>query len=141
MGIYTNGVLEKSLTTSLPPLTSVVSALSYIGRSLFSADAYLNATIDELRLYDGRLTPAEIAVNYRYGPDTLALPVSLVATDTPSNINLSWPSWAVGFSAESATNLASAVWSAVTPAPTLAAGNWSISVPKTNALKFFRLKR
>ncbi|HWY29889.1 MAG TPA: LamG-like jellyroll fold domain-containing protein, partial [Candidatus Acidoferrum sp.] len=51
--VYTNGVLQSSLTTTLPPLNGVSSAWSFIGRSLFSADAWLNATVDELRIYDG----------------------------------------------------------------------------------------
>ena len=140
LGLYTNGVLRGEKNTTVPALTSVSTAWSFIGRSLFSADAYLNATIDELRIYDGRLTPEEIAVNYRFGPNALALPVSLVQSNAPANVTLSWPSWAAGFTAEASTDLA-ASWANITPAPTLATDRWSVAIPKTNTAKFFRLKR
>jgi len=139
--IYTNGVLEASISTTWPAFASVSTAWSFIGRSLFSSDAWLNASIDELRIYDGRLTPEEIAVNYRYGPDALALPVTLVESNLPNQVELSWPAWAVGFTAESSTNLANEGWNAVTPAPSLQNDLWSVSVPKTNVTKVFRLNR
>ena len=139
--IYTNGVLEKAVTNTWPALTSISTAWSFIGRSLYSADGWLNATIDELRIYDGRLTPEEIAVNNQFGPNALALPVTLVQTNIATNVTLSWPSWAVGFNAEASTDLESVTWSPVTPNPTLAGDRWSVSVSKTNNLKLFRLKR
>lgn len=141
LGFYTNGVLRSEKTTTVPALTSVSTAWSFIGRSLFSADAYLNATIDEFRIYDGRLSPEEIAVNYRFGPDALALPVTLVQSNQPANVTLSWPAWAVGFAAESTTDSALASWAITTPAPTLATDRWSLSVTKTNVARMFRLKR
>jgi beta-xylosidase len=139
LGIYTNGVLRGEKFTPLPALSSVSTAWSFIGRSLYSADAWLNATIDEFRIYDGRLTPAEIAVNYKFGPDALALPVTLAQSNSPTTLALSWPSWAVGFNAESTSDLVS--WS---PVPTLAgltADRWSVSLPKTNVTQMLRLKR
>ncbi len=129
------------VTNTWPALTSVSTAWSFIGRSLYSADGWLNATIDEIRIYDGRLTPEEIAVNYQFGPNALALPVTLVQTNNPTTVTLSWPSWAVGFNAEASTNLTSGSWSAVTPNPTLASDRWSVTVSMTNNLKLFRLKR
>jgi hypothetical protein len=139
LAIYTNGVLRDARTTTVPSLTSVSTAWSFIGRSLFSADAWLNATIDELRIYDGRLTPAEIAGNYQHGPNTLALPVSLVQSNTASTITLSWPDWAIDFTAEATTD--PNTWAAVTPTPTLVADQWQVSILKTNSARFFRLKR
>lgn len=139
LGIYTNGVLRGAKTTTLAALSSVSSAWSFLGRSLFSADAWLNATIDEFRIYDGRLTPEEIAVNYRFGPDALAMPVTLTHSNSPTAITISWPSWAVGFNAETTADLAS--WSPVLPLPGLAADRWSVSLPKTNVTQMLRLKR
>ena len=139
--IYTNGVLLATTNSPLPALSGVSTAWSFIGRSLFSADAWLSATIDEFRIYDGRLTPEEIAANYQSGPDALALPVTLAQTNNPSTVTLSWPAWAAGFNAEATTGLATEPWPIVTPAPTLAADRWSVSIPKTNAAKFFRLRR
>jgi arabinan endo-1,5-alpha-L-arabinosidase len=93
--VYTNGVLENATNATWPSFASVSSAWSFIGRSLWSADAYLNAGIDELRLYDGRLTPQEIVTDYQSGPDALnwspPVPTGLVATAISTNqINLVW---------------------------------------------------
>jgi hypothetical protein len=139
--IYTNGVLQSTLTTALPALSGISTAWSFIGRSMFSSDAWLNATIDELRVYDGRLTPQEIAVNDQYGPDTLALPIMLLQSNFVSGLTLSWPSWAVGFVPQSTTNPAGGVWTTLLQTPTLAGNQWSLPVPPTNSLSFYRLQR
>jgi hypothetical protein len=139
--IYTNGVLQSTLTTALPALSGISTAWSFIGRSMFSSDAWLNATINELRVYDGRLTPQEIAVNDQYGPDTLALPIMLLQSNFVSGLTLSWPSWAVGFVPQSTTNPAGGVWTTLLQTPTLAGNQWSLPVPPTNSLSFYRLQR
>jgi len=137
--IYTNGVLEQASMINWPGLGSVNTAWSFIGRSLFSADSYLNATIDELRIYDGRLTPQEIATDYKYGPDALALPVTLTPTNSAGSLALTWPSWAVGFVPQGSTNLIS--WTTNGFAPALVNDTWSLLISKTNTANFYRLKR
>ena len=140
--IYTNGVLEKAATSTLPALNGVNANWSFIGRSLFSGDAWLNATIDEFRIYDGRLTPEEIATDYQFGPDALALPVMLTQSNSPASLTLSWPSWAAGFAPETISTLAPGTnWSTVTPSPALANDRWQLALPKTNSAQFFRLRR
>ena len=139
--VYTNGVLQSQLTTTLPALSGVSTAWSFIGRSLFSADAWLNATITELRIYDGRLTQAEITANDKAGPDALALPAALSTSNSPSSLALSWPSWAVGYGVQSTTNLAGGDWTPVTQTATLSADQWWLNLPLTNGAKFFRLQR
>jgi hypothetical protein len=139
--VYTNGVLQSALTNALPGLSGVSTAWSFIGRSLFSTDAWLNATIDELRIYDGRLTPQEIAVNDQYGPNALALPVTLMQSNSVSGLTLSWPSWAVGFMSQSAANPAGGVWTSLVQTPTIASNQWSLTVATTNSLNFYRLQR
>jgi hypothetical protein len=139
--VYTNGVLEQAMNASWPALRSVSTAWSFIGRSLFSGDAWLNATIDEFRIYDGRLTPEEIATDYKFGPDALALPVSLTPSNNSSNVTLSWPSYAVGFVAESNTNLDDSSWLTVTSPAVLQNDSWSLTLSLTNSAGFFRLRR
>lgn len=139
--IYTNGVLESTLTAPWPAFTSVNSSWSFIGRSLFSSDAWLNATIDEFRIYDGRLSPEEIAVNYQFGPAALALPVTLVQSNGPAEITLSWPDWAAGFNLEATADLTNEAWPPVTPPAILTPGRWILSTPRTNAASYFRLTR
>jgi hypothetical protein len=135
-------VLEKILSSAWPAFTSVSTAWSFIGRSLFSSDAYLNATIDELRLYDGRLTPEEIAADDKFGPDALALPVSMISSNAPSGLNLSWPAYATGFALETSPALDStAAWTTVTSPPALNNDLWQITIPATNSAQFYRLRR
>lgn len=121
LAVYTNGVLEAQLSASMPPLSGVANAWSFIGRSLFSSDAYLNGTIDELRLYDGRLTPQQIAANDIAGPDVIGpfgvsvSPTNITYTFNGSNLALSWPADHTGWRLQVQTN-------------TLAGTNW-IDVP------------
>ncbi len=139
-GLYTNGVLANAVTNTWPAVTNVSAAWSFIGRSLFSADAWLNATVDEFRIYDGRLTPEEIAANDRFGPDALALPVSLVPSNSAPGLTLSWPSWAVGFALETTPALGTP-WVPVTQSPGLDNDRWRLTLPATNAQRFYRLRR
>jgi arabinan endo-1,5-alpha-L-arabinosidase len=140
--VYTNGVLLSAVTNATPPLNSVSTAWSFIGRSLFGTNAWLNATIDEFRVYDGRLSPAEMAADNRSGPDLLATPVSLGVSAAVSNVMLSWPSYGIGFTAESSPGLgANASWSPVSALPTLSNNQWRLTFPATNRTTFIRLIR
>jgi len=136
---YTNGILERAVTNTWPALNGVNTNWSFIGRSLFSADAWLNATIDEFRIYDGRLTPEEIAADYKFGPDALALPVALVQSNAAS-LAFSWPSWAAGFVLETTPALG-ASWTTAAPSPTLLSDRWWLTQSKTNGQGFYRLRR
>jgi arabinan endo-1,5-alpha-L-arabinosidase len=141
--IYTNGVLESSRTGSTPALSTINSSLAYIGRSLFSSDAWLNATIDEFRSYHGRLTPEEIVANDLAGPNALAIPVTLTLSNSPGMITLIWPSFATGFAPESTASLGpGAVWSPVGGGiPMLVNGSNQLTVPPVGDTRYYRLKR
>ncbi len=140
--IYTNGVLLSAATSTTPPLNTVSTAWSFLGRSLFGTDAWLNATIDEFRIYDGRLTPAEIAVNDQSGPTVLAVPIRLDISTATSNITLTWPAYGIGFTAQSSPVLGpNAVWSPIGASPTLGNNVWQQTLPMTNKVTFIRLIR
>jgi hypothetical protein len=140
--IYTNGILDSQTNGPLPALSGVNAALSYLGRSLFSADAWLNGSLDEFRIYHGRLTPQEIAANFASGPDALALPVSLTISSSPAGIELTWPSYAVGFELQTSPTLdADAVWSTELQTPTLDAGVYRMTLPLTGDARFVRLRK
>jgi len=140
--LYTNGVLESAATATLPPLSSVSPALSYLGRSLFSADAWLTGAVDEFRIYDGRLSPQQIMADWQGGPNALAMPVSLAVSRRGQTFAFTWPSFAAGFVLESAPALgAGAQWSVVTNTGVISNNaNWVV-LPATNAAAFFRLRR
>lgn len=71
IAIYTNGLLpgvNQSITT---PMTSVSNVLSYIGRSLYSSDPYAPLNVSEFRIWDGALTPQQIALDAASGPSLI----------------------------------------------------------------------
>jgi len=64
------------------------------------------------------------------------------ASRSGTNVLLSWPSGAIGFVPETATNLqANTVWSPITNKPLAQNGLESLSIPITNSTRFFRLKQ
>jgi hypothetical protein len=69
MGLYTNGTLITARNDLTFPLSSVSNTLCWLGRSLYSADAWLNGAIDEFRIYDTGLNSVEIAASFASGPD------------------------------------------------------------------------
>jgi hypothetical protein len=70
MGIYVNGELVGS-RTDLISLEAISPHYFFIGRSLYSSDAYLNASIDEFRIYDSALSPEQVKKDYSAGPDRI----------------------------------------------------------------------
>ena len=68
MSIYTNGVLESIAAVTLP-LSAVNNVYSFLGRSMFTGDAYLNAQIHEFRIYDSALSAARILQSYEMGQE------------------------------------------------------------------------
>lgn len=71
LAIYTNGVLEAINTNMTVGIASLNDAFSYIGRSLDPSFPYLNASIDELRLYNGALAGLSIKQSDDQGPNTI----------------------------------------------------------------------
>jgi hypothetical protein len=54
---------------------------NWLGRSQWTSDAYLYGAISEFRMYEGALTPAEVKLNYTYGPEVAltAGPVTILS--------------------------------------------------------------
>ena len=71
LSIYTNGVLEAVNTNFTVNISSLNDQFSLIGGSLFAADPFLNASIDEIRIFKGALSPITIKQSQDQGPDTL----------------------------------------------------------------------
>ncbi len=86
LAIYTNGVLEAVNTNLATSLASLVNLISYVGRSLYPADAYLNGSIDELRIYNGALSPSSIMLNHVLGVTNLASDGPVTIMQDPANL-------------------------------------------------------
>lgn len=95
--LYVNGVRISRNSAVTVPLSSIDNVFSYIGRSLYSADAYMDVSLDEFRIYDGALSPADIAAAESLGPDLLPVATSsdIVVTPDPRATRGAWEGWGV----------------------------------------------
>jgi hypothetical protein len=140
--VYTNGVLEASIANLVAPLSSAGTLSTTLGHSPF-ADPGINGSIDEFRIYNGRLAPDEILASDLLGPNqTLSTIVSLTASLSGGNIVLSWPLASAGFAVQATSSLAPSNWTTLTNAPVLVGNTtWQVTVPKNGTAQFFRLLR
>lgn len=145
--LYLNGVpVGTNSAMTLRPSTLGLTANNYLGRSQYSGDAYLNATLDEFRIYSVPLSAAEIAATCAMGPNQLlstnSPAMSLNATDT--TLTLAWPLTSAGFTVQSRTNLVQGNWVNITsPAPQIVGGHWQIALPRSadTEAAFYRLSK
>jgi hypothetical protein len=68
--LYANGRQVSTRSTTID-IVNVNNLNSWLGRSLFDGDAGLKGSIDEFRIWNGPLTPLQIAVNDGLGPNTV----------------------------------------------------------------------
>ena len=68
ISIYTNGVLAGINNAVTTPLSAVNDVYSVIGRSHFSGDSNLPASLSEFRIYNGPLSAQQIALDAATGP-------------------------------------------------------------------------
>ena len=85
MRLYVNGSLAGSGTIALNPSDLGVTTQNYLGKAQFN-DPYLNAALDDFRLYSQALSASEIALY----ASPLAAPQNLAATPGPLSLDLSW---------------------------------------------------
>jgi len=142
IALYTNGVLQSINTAITDPLSAVSPVEAFIGRSLYLGDPYASIALDEFRIYNGVMSPADIAASQLLGPNqVLTTNVTITATPSSGNLVLSWPAAASGFTLQSRTSLTSGSWTTVTPVAVLVGSQWQAAVPKTSGTQFFRLVR
>jgi Concanavalin A-like lectin/glucanases superfamily len=143
--VYTNGSLVATFTGITDPLSTVGDQFAYVGRSLYTADAYLDWSLQELRIYNGVLSSSEIAASDVLGPGQLlsnARPAVSVSPNTGGNLTLSWPVASAGFTVLSSTNLLSSSWTPVTSAsPQIINDQWQVTVPAGAGAEYFMLEK
>ena len=146
--IYTNGVLaaiDTSINIIMSEVTATGDPYNYLGQSLWSADPYLPAYINEFRIYSGPLSAAQISADAALGPDQLmgtSTHTSLAVARSGANLVFSWPTSSALVTLLSSPTLgADAVWTPVAIPLTVAGGNYQASLSGTNATRFFRLQQ
>jgi hypothetical protein len=146
IAISTNGAVAGTNSTGAYTMSSIVNNYSWINRSLYSNDPYVNLTLNEFRIYSGGLSAAEIAATEALGPDQLlstAQPAINIMS-TPTNITLSWPLANAGFTLQSRTNLMLGNWvDVVSPAPQIVGNQWHVALPHSGNTPstFYRLRQ
>ncbi len=143
LAIYTNGVLGGINSSVTIGFDSVSNLYSWIGRSLYSGDPYPDFTLDELRIYNGALRPADIAATQVLGPGQLlsTAPPVIAATGGAGGFTLSWPVASPGFTVMTTTNLAAGDWLPAGVTPRIVDGQWQAAVPVSQGVQYFRLQQ
>jgi hypothetical protein len=153
--LYTNGVQAAinsnlgyflTMENTVPsPLAGTLGAdpLNYIGQSLYVADPFLQANVDEVRIYSGAMGAAQVAADHALGPNQLigvGTSVKLSASKSGSSIILKWPTSSALVTVLSATSL-SGPWTTFNSSglTTDGSGNYQLTVPANNTVRFFRL--
>jgi len=144
IALYTNGVLQAINTEVADPLSVVSTAHAYIGKSLYNNDPSISETLDEFRIYNGAMQPADIATAQIVGPNVLLTTnVSLNSSTTGGQLTLTWPVAGSGFVLTSSPSIGSgAVWTPVPVVANIVGTNYQLTIfPTNNGILFFRLER
>jgi alpha-L-arabinofuranosidase len=141
LALYTNGVLAVINSSVTVSMSSVTNLYSWIGRSLYSGDAYFDFALDELRIYNGALTANDIAATDALGSGQLLSVTSpaVSAAVSGGNLILAWPLASSGYAVLVSTNLAEGNWTTASVVPQILNGQWQVSLPITNSVQFYRL--
>ena len=142
LAIYTNGVLAAINNSVTVGFNSVSNLYSWIGRSLYSGDPYPDFSLDEFRIYNGALQPADIAATQILGPDQVLSSTNPVinASASAGNLMLSWPVGSSGYTIYTSTNLNGGNWLPASASPQAVGNQWQTVLPLTNKQQYFRLQ-
>jgi hypothetical protein len=153
--VYVNGSLYGSASGIYVPLSSIGTQTGLIGYSVWDQSIsdiipnssnvncpFYNGTIDEVRIYDGALTPNAIAATDLLGANQLLSgTASLNVAYSAGQIVFAWPIINGAFVLETSPALGlNAVWTPVSGTPTVTGSNYQMSVPISSANAFFRLR-
>jgi hypothetical protein len=136
--LYTNGTQTATGTTPLP-LSGLLDYNNWMGRSQWAADPDLNGTIDEFRMWEGRLLPGELAQSVTNGPNTLPVP-SLSVSNGVGTTTFIWPYAFQRYTLQTNSSLTTTNWVAITNNPLTTNGLRRVTLPTpTNGSTFYRL--
>jgi hypothetical protein len=141
--LYTNAALYLTTAGYIAPASQAGIVGSWIGYSPYG-DPSIDGSVEEYRIYQGRLSPEEILASDVLGPNaTLSITnATLSASASGGNVTLSWPVANAGFAVESLSTLSpGASWTTLTNAPVLVGLQWQLTLPSSGTSQFFRLIR
>jgi hypothetical protein len=112
LAVFVDGVQVITNTTVTRNIANFTDDWNFIGRSVFAADAALNASVDEFRVYHGALSPAQVTANRTAGPNGavavggITVPPLLSFSRSGNNLVLSWSDPAAALVAAGTANTA-----------------------------------
>ena len=137
--VWVNGTNVNAIGTGIP-LSAFNDVNNWLGRAQYN-DPYFNGSYNELRIYEGAMTPAEINASRVAGPDAVLQP-ALNITATGGNVLVSWPVSPLAFALESAGTLGGGEpWSPAGGTLSTASGTNTVTLPLSATNLFFRLKK
>jgi hypothetical protein len=143
LALYTNGVLMTENTAVTIPMAGVWGYLNKIGADDWP-DPGMQGSVSEFRIYNGVLSPIQVAATQALGPNQLLSSASpkLSASVSGGNLTLSWPLTAAGYSLYSSSTLgANAGWKLVSGTQAAVGNNVQVTVPVTGTASFFQLRQ
>ncbi|HEY3863818.1 MAG TPA: LamG-like jellyroll fold domain-containing protein [Verrucomicrobiae bacterium] len=141
--LYTNGVLVGINRGVTVPMSFVYDETNYIGHSLYTGDPHEDLNLNEFRIYNGALSPVEVAASEALGPSALLsnARTSLAVTQSGGNLVISWPAAAAAFSLYSSPTLgANANWTLSSATPVLVGQTFQVTVPTSGPTLFYELR-
>jgi len=103
-------------------------------------DPMFNGDYSDFRIWNGALTAGQVANLYNAGPNVIAGPALRISA-AHSQITLTWPANATGFSLVSAASLTSGTWTPVSGTPTVLNGLNSLTLPASRVPTYYRLEQ
>ncbi len=142
LAIYTNGVLASVLNNVTISMAGVWGVVNKVGADLWP-DPGMQGSVSEFRIYNGVLSPNDVASTQALGPSQLLVSgVNLSAMASGGNLVISWPVAGGSYSLQSNSSLASGTWTTVaSPIAQIVGSRWQVTVPNTGGMKFYRLAR
>jgi type V secretory pathway adhesin AidA len=154
--IWRNGV---PLNVNIPAgmnLSDIQDVNTWIGRSNYLSDSNLQGTVEEFRIYNGLLSPAQIAKNIADGPDAAITPtppttadfqITAVTAAPGQQLSITFPT-KVGktYQVETSTSMTATTWSNLGAAVTGTGSPATVTdtvngVPSTvHGRRFYRVK-
>jgi hypothetical protein len=135
--LYLNGSLVASSPTAYS-LLSVSNQFVTVGQAT-ADNPYVNGTIDEIRLYYGALSAAQIAADAKLGPNSVVPPLTAVLSG--QSLVISWPAASTGFNLYSSPALGGSAenWQPVGGTPTPNGAYLTMTISLAPGTRFFRL--
>jgi hypothetical protein len=140
--LYVNGAqVGENRNVTLTPAALGPTVNNWLGRSLYN-DPLFRGKFDEICIWDGPMTPAQVQARFTEGPNTAPAGIRLSITRGAGTVTLRWPASAADFFLESSAALGpGASWDLVFDVPTVEGDSFVLTVNADEAAQFYRLSR